>query len=123
MDEDIAAIKSAVLKELDLGNDVVVNAHSWGGIPTCSALDGLSKVERQKAGMSTGVTRLIFAAAFLLPEGVSLQDAIGGRPAWWQVKVSTFVVLDPNFAIGHIDRSTGRPHRTRRPVSYVLPRS
>lgn len=34
LDEDIAAIRNAVLKELDAGRDVVMNAHSWGGIPS-----------------------------------------------------------------------------------------
>jgi pimeloyl-ACP methyl ester carboxylesterase len=29
LDEDIAAVRSAVLKELDLGNSVIVNAHRY----------------------------------------------------------------------------------------------
>ena len=33
LDEVIAAVRSAVLKELDGGRDVMLHAHSWGGIP------------------------------------------------------------------------------------------
>ena len=53
----------------------------WGGIPTCSALDGLSKVERTEQGHATGVTKLTFVSAFVLLEGMSingLNAAAGG---------------------------------------------
>jgi hypothetical protein len=33
LDEDIAAVRNAVMVELDAGRDVIVNAHSWSGIP------------------------------------------------------------------------------------------
>jgi pimeloyl-ACP methyl ester carboxylesterase len=78
LDEDIEAIRNTVLAELDAGQDVIVNAHSWGGIPTCSALDGLSKQERALDG-KCGVVKLTFVTSFILPEGASLQDAIGGQ--------------------------------------------
>jgi hypothetical protein len=73
LDEDIATIRNAVIKELDAGSDVIVNAHSWGGIPVNSALDGLSKAERQLDGKH-GVVKLTFVASYALPEGVSVTD-------------------------------------------------
>ncbi|TVY83293.1 Methylesterase [Lachnellula suecica] len=84
LEEDIATVRSAVMTELDLGNDVVVNAHSWGGIPTASALDGLSKSERASEGKTSSVVKLTFVSAFVLPKGTSLQDKIGGQipPSW-----------------------------------------
>jgi pimeloyl-ACP methyl ester carboxylesterase len=83
LDEDILAVREAVLKELDAGQDVVVNAHSWGGIPANSALDGLAKIDREKEGKK-GVVKLTFVSAFVLSEGVSLTEAVGGGPApWW----------------------------------------
>lgn len=34
LDEDISTIRSAIEKEFELGNDVAIHAHSWGGIAT-----------------------------------------------------------------------------------------
>jgi hypothetical protein len=78
LDEDIAEIRGAVLKELDAGRDVMVHAHSWAGIPVCSALEGFSRAERQKDGKAGAVVKLTFVSSFVLQEGVSLQDFIGG---------------------------------------------
>lgn len=33
LDEDIAAVRNTVMKELNEGRDVIIHAHSWGGIP------------------------------------------------------------------------------------------
>jgi pimeloyl-ACP methyl ester carboxylesterase len=68
LDEDIKAIREVVVRELDSGSDVIVNIHSWAGIPANSALDGLSKTERQSG--QPGVIKLTFIASFLLPEGL-----------------------------------------------------
>jgi hypothetical protein len=63
---------------------VIINAHSWGGIPATSSLDGLSKEERVREGKTTSVVRLTFVSAFVLPEGMSLEAKIGG-PSWWWI--------------------------------------
>jgi hypothetical protein len=95
-DEDISVVRTAVLKELDAGNDVVVNAHSrcrwgsdhhlmlttctgWGGMVVNSSLDGLSKKEREEQGQTTAVIKLAFVAAYVVPEGVSIFDLAGGK--------------------------------------------
>ncbi|KAK0119058.1 hypothetical protein ONS96_012126 [Cadophora gregata f. sp. sojae] len=83
LDEDIAAVRSVVLKEIDAGSDVIVSAHSWGGVPACSALDGLSKAERQRDGKPGGVAKLAFVTSFILPEETSISDVLGGPlPVW-----------------------------------------
>ncbi len=83
LDADIAAVREVVLEEIDAGNDVMVNAHSWGGLPACSALDGLSKAERELSGKQGAVTKLSFVSSFVLPEGWSVADALGGPKAEW----------------------------------------
>jgi hypothetical protein len=40
-------------------------------------------VERQKGGDRSAVVKLAFVSAFMLPEGVSLEDAVGGPADWW----------------------------------------
>lgn len=79
LNEDIEAVRTAVMKELDAGRNVMANAHStslfwtlmsgpkltlpgWGGLPVCSALDGLRRAEREKEGKAA-VTKLAFVAA------------------------------------------------------------
>jgi len=101
MDEDIAAVRNAVLVELDAGRDVIVNAHSWSGIPVNCALDGLSKEERQKDG-KYGVVKLTFVTSFLLPEGLSLEEAVGGPEDWWELHDDgNFTPINPILRFYH----------------------
>jgi len=99
------------MRELDAGRDVVVNPHSkshfrtyvsdpkliflgWGGLPVCSALDGLNRADREREGKKTAVMKLAFAAGFMV-EGVSLKMAIGGWPKSW--KISPVSVIRSEF--------------------------
>ena len=87
LDEDIQAVRSVVMKELDAGLDVVINSPSWAAIPVTSALDGLSRAEREKDGKKGAVVKLVFISSFVLPENMSLLDAIGGAiPRFWQIR-------------------------------------
>jgi len=52
------------------------------------ALDGLSRAERGDGRSS--VRKLTFVASFVLPEGVSLEEFVGGYQDWWNCnRVST----------------------------------
>jgi pimeloyl-ACP methyl ester carboxylesterase len=87
LDEDIEAVRTTVIKELDAGKDVIINAHSWAGVPVNSALDGLSKAERERDGKKGAVVKLTFVSSFILPEDTSLLDAIGGvAPPHWEIQ-------------------------------------
>lgn len=86
---DIDALRTLVEQEVSAGKDVVVISHSWSGLPVNSALDGLSKTERQAAGESGGVSKLIFISAFIPDVGESLIGAFGGvAPDWYDRDVS-----------------------------------
>ncbi|KAJ5621315.1 hypothetical protein N7528_006098 [Penicillium herquei] len=81
---DIYALRTLVEQEARAGKDVVVISHSWSGLPVNSALDGLSKGERQTAGETGGVSKLIFISAFIPDVGESLIGAFGGvAPDWY----------------------------------------
>lgn len=82
---DIAAVRALVTREADAGREVIVVSHSWAGLPVSSALDGLSKEEREEAGKAGGVIRLVFVAAFIPNIGESLIGAFGGTPPPWYV--------------------------------------
>jgi hypothetical protein len=83
IDADVEAIRTAVLKAADAGNDVVLVLHSYGGIPGSEASKGLSKEERAKDGKKGGIVRLVYVTAFAIPEGVSMRVAAGGEFAPW----------------------------------------
>lgn len=69
---DAAALRAAV-GEIDA--PVTVVGHSYGGMVVTEASAGLANVDQ-----------LIYLAAFLLPEGVSLLEAVGGTaPPWWVI--------------------------------------
>lgn len=91
---DIDAVRSLVQREADEGNEIVVIAHSWAGLPVSSALEGLSKTEREQAGQNGGVVKLLFIAAFLPNIGESLIGAFGGiPPPWYELDVSLHVLI------------------------------
>lgn len=83
---DIDAVRSIVTEEVDAGRDVVVISHSWAGLPVSSALDGLSKIEREENNQKGGVIRLVFLTAFIPRAGESLLGAFGGMPPPWYVR-------------------------------------
>jgi pimeloyl-ACP methyl ester carboxylesterase len=61
------------------GKDVVVIAHSYGGVVATQALEkGFARAERKKNGQNGGVIRLVYMCAFILPLGESLEGALGG---------------------------------------------
>ena len=65
------------------GKDVVIIAHSYGGVPGSAAARGLSKAERSREGRKGGVVGLIHISSFVLPGGASVADGQGGiLPGW-----------------------------------------
>lgn len=73
-DPDRQAIQDAIDVELNIGNDVVVMAHSYGGVPSSSALEGRAKSVRQKKGLAGGVIAVVYLATFLADVGVAMSD-------------------------------------------------
>lgn len=71
--EDIALVRSTILHELDTaGHDVILVPHSYGGIPTSSALEGLGTKSRAATGKPTSVLAVAAIASFILPRGMTI---------------------------------------------------
>ena len=72
----MAADADAVRAAIDaIDGDVVVVAHSYGGVPAT-----------QGAGADS-VTHIVYISAFVLDTGESLFSGVGGvQPDWWNVK-------------------------------------
>jgi pimeloyl-ACP methyl ester carboxylesterase len=68
LEDDAQVIRSTVLKTLESGNDCVVVAHSYGGIPANQAMEGLGKKHR---GDKPGVVKMVYIDANLPKLGES----------------------------------------------------
>ncbi|KAH7089541.1 Alpha/beta hydrolase fold-1 [Paraphoma chrysanthemicola] len=96
LSEDVAAARALVEEAIGSGNDVIAIVHSWGGIVAGTGFVGLGKKEREAEGKKGGLIRVGYLAAFIVPEGVSLMDAIGGSPPpWFDVKEPYVYPTDP----------------------------
>jgi len=77
--KDIAAdtdtIRKCIVAELHSGVDVIVVPHSYGGIPTTSALRGLDPASRAMRGHQTSVIAIAALTSFILPKGMNLAEA------------------------------------------------
>lgn len=86
---DRDAISKAITDAAENGEDVVVVMHSYGGFPGTEAVKGLTRKDREGKGQNGGVVRLVYLTAFMVPEGVTLIQTIGGKPLpWFDVQVS-----------------------------------
>ncbi|KIW94800.1 uncharacterized protein Z519_04777 [Cladophialophora bantiana CBS 173.52] len=73
--EDVAAVRQAILDELDGGADVIVVPHSYGGIPASGAVRGLDRQSRAAAGgHTTAVVAIAAITSFIIPAGTSIVD-------------------------------------------------
>ena len=96
--DDTQAIRS-VLESLieEEGKDVIIAAHSYGGVPACQSVSGLEKSKRADKREKGGIIHVLFIAALLVEEGKALVDALGGSlPPWAEAEVSPELPLSLN---------------------------
>ncbi|KAF7360669.1 hypothetical protein MVEN_00798600 [Mycena venus] len=62
------------------GKDVVLVAHSYGGLVACEAAKGLAKSVREKEGKEGGIVRIVFVTSVVPRAGQSLSDVTGQVP-------------------------------------------
>lgn len=94
--DDTAAIRSAVLNELDInGNDAVVIAHSYGGYPTNNALSHLDTKTRTAAGHKTSVKGLGFLCSLPMPANTSMVTFFSQRMNLDEVIARSAQMTDP----------------------------
>ncbi|KAJ6170949.1 hypothetical protein N7470_000016 [Penicillium chermesinum] len=87
--DDTVAVRDEIERLSDQGKQVVVVAHSYGGMVGAGAVKGLGYAERKKRGKSGGVTMLVYMAAFVAKAGTSMSDMFGGEfPPFMKFDVS-----------------------------------
>ncbi|KAK2073663.1 hypothetical protein P8C59_007926 [Phyllachora maydis] len=83
--DDVAQVRTELIKLVSKGQEVVVYCHSYGGVVGSNAVEGLDTKSRASEGKSGGVKALVYASAFMLPKKTSLLDMLGGEPLPWMV--------------------------------------
>jgi pimeloyl-ACP methyl ester carboxylesterase len=80
--EDAECIRSELEQLINVeSKDVIVIAHSYGGMVASQAIDkDFGKKEREANGRSGGMVRIIYVCAFIVLKGDSLGSALGGGP-------------------------------------------
>jgi hypothetical protein len=80
MYDDAAFIASHVTRLADSGKDVILLAHSYGGVPTTQSTKGLTKKERAANGKKGGIVRLAYMTAVIGDVGDSAGSVLANRP-------------------------------------------
>ncbi|KAI6084701.1 hypothetical protein F4821DRAFT_261600 [Hypoxylon rubiginosum] len=84
--DDAAVIRSALLGLIEAGKEVVVVAHSYGGVVASNSVQDLSISQRTADGKAGGITLLLYLCAFVVPVETSLLMALNNVfPDWWNV--------------------------------------
>lgn len=84
MSDDAAEIERVVTGVFNEGKDVVIMAHSYGGVPTTQSMQVLSRKNRQ----GRAIERVIYLSAVVLPLGMDTFSMGGGKlPDWVQYDV------------------------------------
>ncbi|KAJ7645036.1 Alpha/beta hydrolase fold-1, partial [Mycena polygramma] len=88
MYDDAAKVASLTSRLADEGKDVVLVAHSYGGLVACESAKGLAKSVREKEGKKGGIVRIILVSAVVPREGHTLADDV------FKIK-DGYMVMDP----------------------------
>lgn len=82
LDDDVKAVRKAIIGAKSRNQDVIVFCHSYSGVPVSEAVENLGKGGKDTVGKGS-VVLLFYCTAFILPVNVSLLDAIGGKDLAW----------------------------------------
>lgn len=87
MTDDANAVRDVVDKLTNEGKDVIVMAHSYGGLPATESINGTSKKQRASDGKTGGVIRLVYLSALIAQVGVSTVAFMGQLPDFLTMNV------------------------------------
>jgi hypothetical protein len=78
--DDSAAIQKVLSEVADQGKDILLVAHSYGGIPLSESIKGYSKDVRAKEGRKGGVVKILYVTCLVTRVGESAQDTLVDAP-------------------------------------------
>ncbi|KAK7216446.1 hypothetical protein V2G26_004449 [Clonostachys chloroleuca] len=110
--EDMANVRSKIEKLVKEGKDVVVVAHSYGGVPSSCAVEGLGVTDLGAQGKKGGVIMVVYVTSFAIESGASLLESMGETyPPWWNVQGEFVTPSDPATVFyGDVEPSKAEKH-------------
>ncbi|KAF7325355.1 AB hydrolase-1 domain-containing protein [Mycena venus] len=78
MYDDAAVLSSLATKLADEGKDIVLVAHSYGGVVACEGAKGLAQSVREKESKQGGIVRIVFVSAVVPGEGQGMLEIFEG---------------------------------------------
>lgn len=89
--DDIDVVRNAIMKEMEAGHNVIVVAHSYGGMVGNSAIKGLTQLRSATPNSDTGcVVALVLIASGFTITGLSFMDPFFGiPPPFWRINKET----------------------------------
>ncbi|KAK1993928.1 alpha/beta-hydrolase [Colletotrichum falcatum] len=101
LDQDTAAVRAQLQALVDEGRDVVMVAHSYGGVPVANAVKGLNYKDLAADNKKGGVIMVVYMTSFAIPAGTGLYNG-GDMPSWWNV-TDSFISPETPQAIFYAD--------------------
>ncbi|KAI0112544.1 hypothetical protein GGR51DRAFT_507431 [Nemania sp. FL0031] len=104
LNDDVAKIRSALTSLIDEGKEVVIVAHSYGGLVTSNAVKDLGIKQRTAQGLSGGVAMVLFLASFAIHAGENIVEYLGLLP-WWDISDDGFMtpITPLDFFYGDVE--------------------
>ncbi|OLN88645.1 hypothetical protein CCHL11_01691 [Colletotrichum chlorophyti] len=81
--DDAAAVRTLLQELVDQGRQVILVAHSYGGVVCAEAVNGLGYKQRAKENKPGGVILFLYLAAFVAPKGQSILSLTNNQFTPW----------------------------------------
>lgn len=91
--DDAAFIAAEIRALADAGTDVVLVAHSYGGVPASESTKGLTRGERLREGKEGGVVRIGYLTALVPEVEVSAGEMLVGVPEEQKLDIQVHVSI------------------------------
>lgn len=96
--DDVTHVQSILIPQMDEGKEIVVVAHSYGGVVGSGVIAGLDKRDREARGLKGGIIGIICIAALMTAPDKSILDMrSGGALSPWvdtsKVSQTPFLLL------------------------------
>lgn len=93
--DDAERLRETLHRIAEEGKEIVLVVHSYGGLVGANAVEGLGYKQRQQQGKVGGVVMFVYLAAFVMPLGKNIKEAVGGKfLPWMKVQVNHSQVSD-----------------------------
>jgi hypothetical protein len=82
--DDITSARSDLERVVNLGNKIILVAHSYEGVPSSNAVRGLTVRDRASTSKTGVVLMLLYTTSFAIPANMRFVDGVGGIYLDWR---------------------------------------